>query len=143
VAERLYRDTDDGESNGDVETWGKEDWPRPEMDRMNSVKRLAKLIWDEARAAAQAAAEAKLAALPRDCAGDAWVVFDPAKQTMARDLKVLGVASKHWGRGYSVYAAKLHSVNTQNISVHEAAAAAAVAVFQKYGARCSTTSKLD
>jgi hypothetical protein len=29
--ERLYRGTDDGESNGDVETWGKEDWPRPEM----------------------------------------------------------------------------------------------------------------
>jgi hypothetical protein len=138
AVDRLYPKNDD-EHVPSVEGWGRGmEWPRKPIPCD-----LDKSIWDEAKEAAQAAARAKLDALPHDCAGDAWVAFDLTDQSMVPYLKKQGIGSEHGRRGYCVYAALLHSVNTQNISVHESAAAAAVAVFQKYGARCSTTSKLD
>jgi len=67
---------------------------------------------NEAKEAAQAAARAKLDALPHDCAGDAWVAFDLTDQSMVPYLKKQGIGSEHGRRGYCVYAALLHSVNT-------------------------------
>lgn len=92
-------------------------------------------LWQEAVEAANTAAEAENTRLPPeerrgfDC-GFAWVVL-PGNQPFARWASKQGIASKHYPKGMSIWYSKLHSVPTQSISVHQAAARAACEVFQR------------
>lgn len=105
-------------------------------------------LWSQATEAAQKAAEEQNAKLgpevsrSLDC-GFAWIVFDPARQPLSSYLKKLGTADKHWARGYYVWYSKLHSVPTQSISVHEAAAKAAAELLKAQGVKCYWSSRLD
>jgi hypothetical protein len=91
-------------------------------------------LWAAARAAAAAAAAREQDAemrLPEsrrgfDC-GFAWLTM-PGNTAFARWAKAKGIASKRWPTGYQVWYSHLHDLNTQSISVHEAAVRAAHAV---------------
>lgn len=84
-------------------------------------------LWAAAKAAGIAAANAQDAKLgPEgargfDC-GFAWVNF-PGNTKFARWAKKMGLASKHYPSGLSIWYSKF-STNTQSVSVHEAAAQA-------------------
>lgn len=101
-------------------------------------------LWDAARAAAQAAAVAQNARLGDensrgfDC-GFAWVSF-PGNTAFARwakshdvngnpinkdDRDHRAIASKGYPTGLQIWYSKLHSLPTQSVTVHEAAARAA------------------
>ncbi len=86
-------------------------------------------LWARAKAAAQAAAEEQDRKLGDensrglDC-GFAWINF-PGNTKFGRWAKKEGIASKHYPTGLSIWYSQLHSVNTQSISVHMAAAHAA------------------
>lgn len=106
-------------------------------------------IWAEAKAAAQKAAEEQNNNLgPEssrgfDC-GFAWVNF-PGNTAFARWAKKSGISSDHYPKGQSIRYGKLHSVPTQSVSVHEAAARAARDVLsQRLGtSQVYTGSRLD
>jgi len=86
-------------------------------------------VWTAAREAAQDAAATENARLGEencrgfDC-GFAWVTI-PGTDPFGRWLKNAGIASKGYPTGLQIWYSKLHSVPTQSISVHEAAARAA------------------
>lgn len=86
-------------------------------------------LWAKAKAAAQAAAVAQNERLGGenhrgfDC-GFAWVTM-PGNIPFARWAKKQGISSKGYPTGQSIWYSKLHSVPTQSVSVHEAAAVAA------------------
>jgi hypothetical protein len=86
-------------------------------------------LWALAKLAGQAAAEAQNAKLGDencrglDC-GFAWVTM-PGNIAFGRWAKKMGIASKGYPTGLSIWYSKLHSLPTQSISVHEAAARAA------------------
>lgn len=100
-------------------------------------------LWERAKAAAQAAAEKQNTHLGVegsrgfDC-GFAWVSL-PGNTPFARWAKAQGIASKAYPSGLQIWYSKLHSVNTQSISVHEAAARAARDVLS-HGLQTSTIS---
>ncbi len=84
----------------------------------------------EALAKAEDAGRAENAALgPEqgrgfDC-GFAWVQLCPATHPFVRALKAEGIGSRHWQRGWQLWAGStLHCQPTQSISVHQAAAQA-------------------
>lgn len=87
------------------------------------------ILWNAARHAAQRAAEVENLRLGDencrgfDC-GFAWVTF-PGNTAFGRWAKKAGIASKSYIGGLEVWYSKLHSVPTQSVSVHEAAARAA------------------
>lgn len=87
------------------------------------------VLWEQARAAAQAAAVAQNERLGSensrgfDC-GFAWVSF-PGNIPFARWAEKQGICSKGYPTGQQIWYSKLHSLPTQSISVHEAAARAA------------------
>ena len=102
-------------------------------------------IWRNAKAAAQLAAEAALPLAPGGCdCGFAWVTL-PGNMPFGRYLKKIGVASKGYPSGLQVWYSKLHTVPTQSVSVHEAAARAAYQYLaQTLGSReISMGSRLD
>jgi hypothetical protein len=86
-------------------------------------------LWHAARRAAQAAAEIENLRLGDencrgfDC-GFAWVNF-PGNTAFGRWAKKQGIARKSYNGGLDVWYSKLHTIPTQSISVHEAAAKAA------------------
>lgn len=86
-------------------------------------------IWEAAKVAAQRAAEEQDRKLADensrgfDC-GFAWVGF-PGNIPFGRWAKKQGIASAGYPSGLQIWYSKLHSVPTQSISVHEAAARAA------------------
>ena len=90
--------------------------------------------WKRAQEAAQAAAVAQNARLGDenfrglDC-GFAWITF-PGNVAFGRWAKEKGIASPGYPKGLQIWYSKLHSVPTQSISVHEAAASAALKVFR-------------
>lgn len=93
-------------------------------------------IWTEAKAAAQAAAEAQNAKITTpeyrrgfDC-GFAWVCV-PGNIPFGRWAKKAGVASKAYPSGLQIWYSKLHNIPTQSVSVHQAAAQAASEVLQR------------
>jgi hypothetical protein len=95
---------------------------------MNTDKQFTE-IWQAAKTAAQRAAQVENLRLGEencrgfDC-GFAWVSM-PGNIPFGRWLKKQGVASKGYPSGLQVWYSKLHSVPTQSVSVHEAAAKAA------------------
>jgi hypothetical protein len=106
-------------------------------------------LWAEAQAAAQAAAETENARLGNegsrgfDC-GFAWIRF-PGNIPFARWTKAKGISSKDYPSGQSIWYSNLHSVQTQSVSVHEAACRAAYDVLAR-GLECremSVGSRLD
>jgi hypothetical protein len=86
-------------------------------------------LWAEVQQAAQLAAEAQDRKLGDengrglDC-GFAWVTL-PGNVAFARWAKKQGIASKGYPTGLSIWYSKLHTLGTQSVSVHEAAARAA------------------
>jgi hypothetical protein len=106
-------------------------------------------LWMEARNAAQAAALAENNKLGGennrgfDC-GFAWLSF-PGNIPFGRWAKKEGIASKGYPTGLQIWYSKLHSVPTQSISVHEAAARAArdVLAHGLQTSLVSTGSRLD
>ena len=86
-------------------------------------------LWQAARTAANAAAVEQNAKLDAessrgfDC-GFAWVTM-PGNIPFARWCKKQGISSKGYPTGQQIWYSKLHSVPTQSVSVHEAAARAA------------------
>ena len=86
-------------------------------------------LWEAAKAAGQAAAEEENGKLGDencrglDC-GFAWVTM-PGNIAFGRWAKKQGIASKGYPTGLSIWYSKLHSLPTQSVSVHEAAARAA------------------
>ena len=88
-----------------------------------------KAIWAAAKAAAEKAATEQNAKLGSensrgfDC-GFAWITM-PGNMAFARWAKKEGLASKGYPSGMHIWYAKIHSVPTQSVSVHEAACRAA------------------
>jgi hypothetical protein len=86
-------------------------------------------LWAQAKRAAHAAAEVENLRLGDenirglDC-GFAWINL-PGNIAFGRWAKKQGIASKDYPTGLSIWYSKLHSVPTQSVSVHEAAARAA------------------
>lgn len=120
-------------------------------DALKSQYKTELAVWDEARAAAVAAAKAENARLgPEntrglDC-GFAWVDFMPARGPFVAFLKVTGRGYKRtWGGGgWEVMASQFHDEKTQSVSVDVAAARAAAEVFRKHGiTEVYTGSRLD
>lgn len=107
------------------------------------------VLWSQAQAAAQTAAEAENAKLGAeygrglDC-GFAWLEM-PGNIPFARWAKKEGLASKAHPSGYFIWYSKLHTVPTQSVSVHEAAARAArdVLAHGLQTSRISMGSRLD
>jgi len=102
-------------------------------------------IWQTAKAAADAAAHAENARLgPEqarglDC-GFAWVVIKPARGSFVKYLKSQGIGHvRDYGGGYEIWYSKLHSIGTQSISVHWAAAK----VFREHGINAHADQRLD
>jgi len=110
-------------------------------------------LWARARQAAQDAAVAQNASLGGkdtewggrgfDC-GFAWLTL-PGNIPFGRWAKKEGIASKGYPTGLSIWYSKLHSVPTQSVSVHEAAATAArdVLAHGLQTSLISTGSRLD
>lgn len=109
-----------------------------------------KEIVEAALAASQAAAVKQNAALPAenargfDC-GFAWVTIKPARGPMVQYLKSINLGSTidHSGGGYQIWYSRLHTLGTQSISVHEAAARAFADVLASHGVPASVGSRLD
>ena len=107
-------------------------------------------LWAKAQAAARAAAIAENDSLPPenargfDC-GFAWVVIKPARGAFVKFLKdrSIGRTRSYDGGGLEIWYSKLHDVPTQSISVHVAAARAAVEVLNAAGVKCFMGSRLD
>ena len=108
-------------------------------------------IWTEAKARAQLAAQEQNERLgPKesrgfDC-GFAWITIKPARGAMVNYLKSIGVGRTGdygSGNGYSLWYSKVHDVNTQSLSVHQAAIAEVERVFKDNGIECRTGSRLD
>lgn len=106
-------------------------------------------LWENAKKAAQVAAEAQNKSLGDensrgfDC-GFAWLEL-PGNTAFGRWAKTKGIARKHWKTGLYIWYNDLHSLPTQSISVHEAAARAARDVLS-HGLQTSlisTGSRLD
>lgn len=101
----------------------------------------------EARDEAQAAADAQDAYLPPeserglDC-GFGWVIIKPATAPLAKLLKEAKIGNPA-RPGWRVSAGDLHNVNTQSISVQEAAVKAYAAVLQRHGIDADWNSRLD
>jgi hypothetical protein len=103
-----------------------------------------------ALAAAQAAAETENNRLgPEkdrglDC-GFAWVTIKPARGPLVAELKRLGLGETrdYGGGGFQVWYSKLHSVPTQSISVHIAAARAFAETATANGYPASYGSRYD
>lgn len=92
-------------------------------------------IWRQVRAAANAAAVfennrlGEESARGLDC-GFAWVVMD-GNIPFARWARKQGISSKGHPSGQHIWYSKLHSVPTQSVSVHEAAAKVASNLLQQ------------
>jgi predicted esterase YcpF (UPF0227 family) len=105
-------------------------------------------VWSLAKQAAQAAAEIENMRLGDersrgfDC-GFAWVVIAPATQPFAKWTKKFGISSKHYAGGQCIWYSNLHSLPTQSVSVHQAAAQAAADVLQRANIKAYTGSRLD
>lgn len=106
-------------------------------------------VWNEAKQAAQRAAEienAKLGPESRrgfDC-GFAWVVIRPARGKFVTYLKSIDAGKRGYYGGFEIWYSKLHNIPTQSISVHEAAARAAAQVFaDRLGIAATMNSRLD
>lgn len=108
-------------------------------------------IWNAALAAASAAAQAendKLGAEGSrgfDC-GFAWITIKPARGPLVAYLKNIGVGhsgSYSGGPGYGIWYGELHSIPTQSVSVHQAAANAATEVLKQHGLNAFWSSRLD
>jgi hypothetical protein len=84
------------------------------------------LIWDEARRAAQMAAEEQKAKLgeSRDLEGDAWLSI-PGTLPFGRWAVKEGIAFEDGRGGLWIWDAWIHGVYTPSVSVHEAAASSA------------------
>jgi|GEM_PF-5305830 len=105
-------------------------------------------IWNEAVTAAAKAAAAHDTQLGAEAArgfdcGFAWIEIRPARGAMVKYLKDAEIGRRGYNGGLHVWYSKLHSVPTQSISTHEAAAAAAVDVLVKHGISASWSSRLD
>ena len=77
-----------------------------------------------------------------DC-GFAWVTIHPARGPFVKYLKSIGVGSRACGGGYQIWYSKLHSISTQSVSVHEAAASAFAKVLKDNGLEAYAGSRLD
>ena len=107
-------------------------------------------VWKKAKEAAQEAAIKKNASLGAeafrgfDC-GFAWITIKPARGPFVKYLKDNGIGSRggYGGGGYGIWYSDVHSVNTQSMSVHEAAVDAAVKVLIENGIEASWNSRLD
>jgi hypothetical protein len=84
-----------------------------------------RLIWDEARRAAQIAAEEEVK-LGESCdlEGDAWLSM-PGTLPFGRWAVEEGIAFEDGRGGLRIWDAWIHGVYTPSVSVHEAAASAA------------------
>lgn len=86
-------------------------------------------LWNQAKEAAQQAAQAQNAKLGNensrgfDC-GFAWLTFS-GKTPFARWAKKADLSSENYPSGRMIWYSKLHSIPTQSVSVHEAACNAA------------------
>lgn len=66
-----------------------------------------------------------------DC-GFAWVQLTPGNHPFVRALRNAGIGSKHWNKGWELWAgSQLHDEHTQSISVHVAAAEAYAKVIRE------------
>lgn len=103
-------------------------------------------IYEEAEAAAIAAAKAHDAQLPPeaqrglDC-GFAWVEVRPARGAFITWCRKNGKGSKHWRSGWQFWNPSHHG--TQSIGTKVAGARAFAEVLRKYGIDASVDSRLD
>ena len=104
-------------------------------------------IFEQAKAAALAAATAQNATLPPearrgfDC-GFAWVIIKPARGPFVKYCKANRIGDKHCYGGWNIWYSHF-SLPTQSVSVHEAAASAFAAVLVANGIDAYADSRLD
>lgn len=104
-------------------------------------------IWLAAVGAAEAAAKAENEKLgPEgmrglDC-GFGWVTVKKGQLKFVNWCKKCGIGSRH-SDGWTFWGSRLHSVNTQSVSVHYAAARACADVLKANGIVAYANSRLD
>lgn len=131
-------------------------------------KEQAVLIWEEAKAAAEAAAQAAVPTpilvgspttplgsdidftrqvwhVPQGLCGFAWVTIKPARGALVTLLKSLGIGYKGYYGGWQISAFDLSATAgaTQSVEIKEAAVRAAAKVLSEHGVTCSSSSRLD
>lgn len=107
---------------------------------------LKEVIEGAKAAAKQAVAEyvAKCAHLPFGepaYCGFAWVEIPDGRSPLVREMKKMGVGSKHWKKGWQVWSPGEHK--GQSMDIHEAGARAYAAFLRQHGFEVYMGSRAD
>lgn len=102
---------------------------------------LRQVIEGAKAAAKQAVAEALSRYGEGAYCGFAWVQIPDGRSPLVREMKKMGVGSKHWQKGWQVWSPGEH--HGQSMDVHEAGARAYAAFLRQHGFEAFMGSRAD